>query len=60
VLVDRGSPFARDDSTVPLRVVDLAGANGLVHDVQKLSMAVLECAINQQPEGDTSGNTGRD
>lgn len=60
VLVDSGSPFASDDSRVATTVVDLAGANGLVHDVQKLSMAVLESATTQQPEGDTSGNTGRD
>ncbi|MGB8180609.1 MAG: gluconeogenesis factor YvcK family protein [Acidimicrobiales bacterium] len=62
VLVDQRSPFAHDEVRVATKVVDLAGKNGLVHDVQKLTMAVLESAKidNRQNEGDTSGNTGRD
>jgi uncharacterized cofD-like protein len=62
VLVDERSPFAHDEARVATKVVDLAGKNGLVHDVQKLTMAVLESAKidNLQNEGDTSGNTGRD
>jgi uncharacterized cofD-like protein len=62
VLVDERSPFAHEDVMAATAVMDLAGRNGLVHDVQKLTMAVLESAKidNQQNEGDSSGNTGRD
>ncbi len=44
VLVDKGSSFAHDPSSVEQRVVDLAGKNGLVHDVQKLAVAIFEAA----------------
>ncbi|HTT59178.1 MAG TPA: gluconeogenesis factor YvcK family protein [Acidimicrobiales bacterium] len=61
VLVDERSPFARDDATVARVVADLAGGNGLVHDVQKLAVTVFENAATANPsEGDVSGNTGRD
>jgi 2-phospho-L-lactate transferase/gluconeogenesis factor (CofD/UPF0052 family) len=62
VLVGERSSFATHAASVPTRVVDLSGANGLVHDVQKLSMAVLESAKieDRRNEGDGSGNTGRD
>jgi uncharacterized cofD-like protein len=42
VLVDERSSFADDPSSVPTHITDLAAANGLVHDVQKLARAVLE------------------
>jgi uncharacterized cofD-like protein len=42
VLVDERSSFASDSCTITKRVRDLAAANGLVHDVQKLAKAVLE------------------
>jgi uncharacterized cofD-like protein len=42
VLVDAGSRYANDPCSIDARVVDLAGRNGLVHDVQKLAKAVLE------------------
>jgi len=62
VLVGERSSFATQTATISTRVVDLSGANGLVHDVQKLSMAVLESAKieDRRNEGDGSGNTGRD
>jgi 2-phospho-L-lactate transferase/gluconeogenesis factor (CofD/UPF0052 family) len=62
VLVGERSSYASDASSVPTHVVDLSGANGLVHDVQKLAMAVLESAKieDRRNEGDGSGNTGRD
>ncbi len=44
VLVDERSSFANDPSSVPARVTDLSGRNGLVHDVPKLAVAVLEAA----------------
>ncbi|MGA7833594.1 MAG: gluconeogenesis factor YvcK family protein [Acidimicrobiales bacterium] len=44
VLVDERSSFAHDASSVPSRVVDLSGRNGLVHDVPKLAVAVFETA----------------
>jgi uncharacterized cofD-like protein len=44
VLVDERSSFAKDPSSVEERVVDLAGNNGLVHDVQKLAVAIFEAA----------------
>lgn len=44
VLVDERTSFAKDSSSVDSRVVDLAGRNGLVHDVSKLAVAVLEAA----------------
>ncbi len=43
VIVDSSSPFALDPCDVPTIVADVAGANGLVHDVQKLAR-VLESA----------------
>jgi uncharacterized cofD-like protein len=42
VMVDPTSTFGNDACTWATRVVDLAAANGLVHDVQKLSRAVLD------------------
>ncbi|HEV7958543.1 MAG TPA: gluconeogenesis factor YvcK family protein [Acidimicrobiales bacterium] len=44
VLVDERSSFWNDPSSVERRVVDLSGRNGLVHDVQKLAVAVFEAA----------------
>lgn len=44
VLVDERSSFASDVSSVECRVADLSGRNGLVHDVQKLALAVFEAA----------------
>jgi uncharacterized cofD-like protein len=43
VVVDASSPFAGDACDAPTLVADVAGANGLVHDVQKLAR-VLETA----------------
>ncbi|HEY1824543.1 MAG TPA: gluconeogenesis factor YvcK family protein [Acidimicrobiales bacterium] len=40
VLVDERSPFSRHRATVATAVADLAGENGLVHDVQKLAVAL--------------------
>ena len=37
VIVDSSSPFAHDPCDAPTLVADVAGANGLVHDVQKLA-----------------------
>jgi uncharacterized cofD-like protein len=48
VLVDERSTFASDPSNVERRVVDLSGRNGLVHDVQKLAVALFEAAPEQQ------------
>ncbi len=42
VLIDPTSTFGNDACTWATRVVDLAAANGLVHDVQKLSRAVFD------------------
>lgn len=42
VLVDKTSTFESDTCTWATRVVNVAAANGLVHDVQKLSRAVLD------------------
>jgi uncharacterized cofD-like protein len=42
VMVDPTSTFGNDACRWTTRVVDLAAANGLVHDVQKLSRAVLD------------------
>lgn len=42
VFVDRRSTFGDDGCTLPTRVLDLCGTNGLVHDVQKLGAAVLD------------------
>jgi len=50
VLVDAGSPYAHESLStcrVSRRVVDIAGANGLVHDVQKLSEAVRTASDEQ-------------
>jgi uncharacterized cofD-like protein len=44
VLVDERSSFANDPSSIDRQVLDLSGKNGLVHDVQKLAVAVLEAA----------------
>jgi len=41
VLVDAGNDFALQPCSIPTFVSDLAGGNGLVHDVQKLAKAVL-------------------
>ncbi|HTB08470.1 MAG TPA: gluconeogenesis factor YvcK family protein [Acidimicrobiales bacterium] len=61
VLVDERSPFAHDEATVATVVADLAGGNGLVHDVQKLAVTVFENATTaHHSEGDAGGNTGRD
>lgn len=40
VMVDELSTFGSEQCTLPLSVVDIAAANGLVHDVQKLASAV--------------------
>jgi len=48
VLVDERSSFAKDPSSVEQRVIDLAGNNGLVHDVQKLAVAIFEAAPENQ------------
>ena len=40
VIVDSSSPFAHDPCETPLLITDVAGANGLVHDVQKLARAI--------------------
>ncbi len=42
VLVDERSSFVDDPCTLTTRVRDLAGRNGLVHDVQKLASAVRD------------------
>ncbi|HVA71103.1 MAG TPA: gluconeogenesis factor YvcK family protein [Acidimicrobiales bacterium] len=42
VMVDPTSTFGNDACTWATRAADLAAANGLVHDVQKLSKAVLD------------------
>lgn len=42
VVVDEASTFGNDGCTLKTRVVDVASANGLVHDVQKLAQAVLD------------------
>lgn len=42
VLVGKRSTFANDRCVLATRVVDLTGENGLVHDVQKLSNALLD------------------
>jgi uncharacterized cofD-like protein len=42
VLVDASSSFASDPCSIEVRVHDLTGRNGLVHDVQKLAGAVLD------------------
>jgi uncharacterized cofD-like protein len=44
VLVDERSSFAKDPSSVEHRLVDVAGGNGRVHDVQKLAVAIFEAA----------------
>ncbi len=41
VLVDVRSTFARETCSLATTVADIAGRNGLVHDVQKLAGAVL-------------------
>lgn len=41
VLVDAHSVFATQSCSLPLIVADVAGRNGMVHDVQKLARAVL-------------------
>lgn len=41
VLVDQSSVFARQPCALPLIVADVAGRNGMVHDVQKLAQAVM-------------------
>jgi len=41
VLVDRQSEFATQHCSRPVHIADLAGRNGMVHDVQKLTQAVL-------------------
>jgi uncharacterized cofD-like protein len=41
VMVDESSTFGSGRCTLPLSVVDIAAANGLVHDVQKLASAAL-------------------
>ncbi|MHB1088500.1 MAG: gluconeogenesis factor YvcK family protein [Acidimicrobiales bacterium] len=41
VLVDRSSVFAGQPCSLPLVVADVVGKNGMVHDVQKLSQAVM-------------------
>ena len=41
VLVDANSVFAGQRCSLPLIVADVAGRNGMVHDVQKLSQAVI-------------------
>jgi uncharacterized cofD-like protein len=47
-LVDERSSFANDPSSVERRVADLSGRNGLVHDVQKLAVAIFEAAPENQ------------
>ncbi len=42
VLVDERSAFANDRCALPVRILDLTGENGFVHDVQKLSKALLD------------------
>jgi uncharacterized cofD-like protein len=42
VMVDKASTFGSDACTWATRVVDVAAANGLVHDVQKLARAVQD------------------
>jgi uncharacterized cofD-like protein len=46
VLVDERSPFASQSCTLRRRVADVAGENGLVHDVQKLAQAVTALATD--------------
>jgi uncharacterized cofD-like protein len=41
VLVDAASIFATQPCSLPLIVADVAGRNGMVHDVQKLARAVI-------------------
>ena len=41
VLVDGASVFATQTCSLPLIVADVVGRNGMVHDVQKLSQAVM-------------------
>jgi uncharacterized cofD-like protein len=41
VLVDSNSSYSKDPCTLAVSVRDLAGRNGLVHDVQKLSEAII-------------------
>lgn len=41
VLVDTSSVFAEHPCSLPLIVADVVGRNGMVHDVQKLSQAVM-------------------
>jgi hypothetical protein len=41
VLVDERSEYAGERTGLAVRVADLAGRNGLVHDVQKLGDAVV-------------------
>jgi uncharacterized cofD-like protein len=41
VLVDQRSEFAPQQCSLPVHIADLAGRNGMVHDVQKLTEAVL-------------------
>jgi uncharacterized cofD-like protein len=51
VLVDDGSAFAAQRCSLPVHRAKLAGTNGLVHDVQKLSEAVFAEARNdRRPE----------
>ncbi|HUX04530.1 MAG TPA: gluconeogenesis factor YvcK family protein [Acidimicrobiales bacterium] len=42
VLVDEGSEYGRQPCSLATVVADLAGDNGLVHDVQKLARAILD------------------
>ena len=41
VLVDEGSAFAHQPCSLDVHLRDVAGANGMVHDVQKLAEAVI-------------------
>ena len=41
VLVDHRSEFATQRCSLPVHIADLAGRNGMVHDVQKLTEAVF-------------------
>jgi uncharacterized cofD-like protein len=41
VLVDHRSEFASQRCSLPVHIADLSGRNGMVHDVQKLTEAVL-------------------
>ncbi len=50
VLVDQASPFAREQIACPRVVAELAGDNGRVHDVQKLSL-VLQAILDQKGRG---------